>query len=138
MKQEISQLKNIGDLLNITESTLEEADKTISTAKKVMDSRIKKMEELFEKYDEILPELEHHAGKTNSKNIKHHDELIKKIPPETEPSRITDPDLEDRAYIARRNRKIILMLEENVPLEEIARQTGASLREIQMIKKFIK
>ncbi|MFH1515595.1 MAG: hypothetical protein ABIG42_09070 [bacterium] len=136
LRDEISQLKNIGDLLSITESTLEEADKTITTAKRVMDKRISRMEQLLGEIDRKMPLIENRGYQGNSSAVN--------------PSKISsgvnrqpvneniDPDAEERTFIANRNREIILMLEKNIAVEDIARKTGASLNEINLIRKFVK
>ena len=136
LKDEISQLKNIGDLLSITESTLDEADKTITTAKRVMDKRIQRMEQLLAEIDRKVPLIENREIRGNSSAV-NPAKMSSGVnhPPENE---ITDPDAEERTFIANRNREIILMLEQNIALDDIARQTGASLGEINLIRKFIK
>lgn len=136
LKDEISQLKNMGDLLSITESTLEEADKTITTAKRVMDKRIRRMEDLLGEIDRKIPLIENREFQGNSSAVTTPD-ISPGANPQSENEDI-DPDAEERTFIANRNREIILMLEKNIPVEDIGRKTGASLREINLIRKFIK
>jgi len=139
MKDEIGELKNMGDLLSVTENTLEEAGKAINTAKRVMDGRIHRMEELLSEIDGRIPELEKQAGairRESSTGLP-----ARTTEQSTGASRVkpdNDPDADERELIAKRNRRIILMLEEGKTVEEIARVTGASVREIQLIKKFVK
>jgi len=138
MKDEIGQLKNMGDLLSVTEGTLEEAGKAINTAKRVMDGRIHRMEELLAEIDGKMPDFERIAR--TSRELDNFTGTKPATGKAGVPQRQidADPDVDDREFIAKRNRRIILMLEEGKTIEEIARVTGASVREIQLIKKFVK
>jgi hypothetical protein len=139
MKDEIGQMKNMGDLLSVTEDTLEEAGKAINTAKRVMDGRIRRMEELLNEIDARIPEMENQVGGIRGEIRT--GQIRQQFEQGGRGSQIgsnNDPDADERELIARRNRQIILMLEEGKTIEEIARVTGASVREIQLIKKFVK
>jgi len=139
MKDEISQVKNIGDLLSVTEDTLDEAGKAIDTAKRLMDGRIKRMEELLEEIDDKMPELERRMKNIQPVSESRQQKIPVKLDKELFSSgKSIDPDREERELIARRNKRIIMMLEEGMSPEEIARQTGASVREIKLIQKFIR
>lgn len=139
MKDNVSQLKNVGDLLSVTESTLEETNKTIETARRVMDKRIRRMEELV-KAMESGGSGNHTRRGTLSEDApgtSREDRITAPIMSSGGRERTIDPDAEEREFIARRNRQIILLLEEGVSEEEISRRTEASMREIKLIKKFI-
>jgi DNA-binding NarL/FixJ family response regulator len=139
MKDEISQVKNIGDLLSVTENTLDEAGRAINTAKRLMDGRIRRMEELLEEIDSRLPDLERRVKSISASQKTHQQITAGGYETESyQKEKAADPDREEREIIARRNKRIIVMLEEGLSLEEIARQTGASMREIKLIQKFIK
>jgi len=136
IKDDISNVENIGDLLSVTESTLEEADKTIATAKRVMDNRIRRMEALLKKIDRSVQLAE---TRNIDDNIGVQSVSEAQVPSNNSPyGEMMDPDAQERALIAKRNREIIIMLGENAPLADIARKTGASMREISLIQKFIK
>ncbi len=136
MKDDISNVENIGDLLSVTESTLEEADKTIATAKRVMDSRIRRMEALLKKIDRSVQLAE---SRSLDDNVGIQSVSEAQVPSNNSPpGEIMDPDAQERALIAKRNREIIIMLGENAPLADIARKTGASMREIHLIQKLVK
>ena len=140
MTADISEIENIGNLLSVTESTLEEAAKTIATAKQIMDERIRRMESLLKKIDESVERAESikisdnvnvrsdSESRRSSNNSSMYDSSLDDT---------SDPDAQDRAYIAQRNKEIIMMLGDDEPLEVIAKKTGASIREIHLIKKFI-
>jgi len=139
MKNDVSQLKNVGDLLSVTESTLEETNKTIETARRVMDKRIRRMEELVRAMESGKSGNNIRRG-TLSEDISgttRDDRINSPVTSSGSRERIIDPDAEEREFIARRNRQIILLLEEGVPEEEISRRTEASMREIKLIRKFI-
>ena len=135
IKADISEIENIGNLLSVTESTLEEAEKTIATAKRIMDDRIRRMETLLKKFDQSVRRVEKQEIKDN---INERPLSEPKVSSNDKPViDISESDAYDRAAIAQRNKEIIVMLGDGIPLEEIARKTGASMREIRLIKKFI-
>ena len=142
MKDDISQLKNVGNLLSVTESTLDETNRTISAARRIMDKRIRRMEELVRAMEESAgnhrrkgTSSEGLTGTTSSDRIS--SQVTSQAGSSAPESENIDPDTAEREYIARRNRQVILMLEEGISMEEISRRTQASMREIKLIKKFI-
>jgi hypothetical protein len=143
MKDDVSQLKNVGDLLSVTESTLEETNKTIETARRVMDKRIRRMEELVRAMESGGSGNHTRRGTPgeDAPGVSREDRITDPVfqPPRSSGARerMTDPDADEREYIARRNRQIILLLEEGVSEEEISRRTEASMHEIKLIRKFI-
>lgn len=139
MKDDVSQLKNVGDLLSVTESTLEETNKTIETARRVMDKRIRRMEELVRAMESGRSGNHIHRGTPgeDGSGTSREDRITAPMMSSGGREQAIDPDAEEREFIARRNRQIILLLEEGISEEEISRRTEASMREIKLIKKFI-
>jgi hypothetical protein len=139
MKEDVSQLKNVGDLLSVTESTLEETNKTIETARRVMDKRIRRMEELVRAMESGGSGNNIRKGSLSDDvpGTSREDRIVSPVTSSGARERTIDPDAAEREFIARRNRQIILLLEEGIPEEEISRRTEASMREIKLIKKFI-
>jgi len=101
-----------------------------------MDNRIRRMEALLKKIDRSVQLAE---TRNIDDNIGVQSVSEAQVPSNNSPYGETmDPDAQERALIAKRNREIIIMLGENAPLADIARKTGASMREISLIQKFIK